>query len=298
MKNINQQIRNTLSRHLNQYLEKGDSLYEAACKYVYTLYQFQNSDNLLEKIGYELFVYIMYLDAYKLKSYQQKEMMNNDTDTDFFNQLIEIEDAYSLLAEVSADPSFLVRLIEECYTFHQMNGLGKINVVKSLSAYENELLEQEYPMHKQDLKSYDIQVRLQHITKNIENQARHQMNQFGVIYEDTITLSLVGFVRNLLKNDYQNAMELILEIATSDYMCTKLLVQTNQTDSMLQEHISFYENSDKNEIFNQFIEYQEFLMDALWNITDVYVYQEYGNVPIDKGELDEKAKQYLLEKLT
>ena len=271
MKNYNKQMRNLLSKYMESYLNQGLTLSKSAYKFAMLLYNLEYVSNKYIALFRKYLIYVMYLDAYKIGSYKQKECITSDEEIDFFGQLSDIEDADELLAEISAKPTFLVKLIESCYQFHNMNGLGKVNIVKSLDVAENEWLEEHFPIHRQDLDTYDIKITLQHILKNIQNQTKHQEMNLEIDFKDAIMISVAGFLRNLVKNDYANAVDLLIEIAVSDYSSCKTLSEKGISDAYVLDHIDLYENYSKRDILSELMDNPIFLTDSIWNIANVYV---------------------------
>lgn len=297
MQNYNIWVRNTLYKHIQFYLDRGFTVYQAACEYANVLYSIENSKNVYELFYKEYLIYIMYLDAYKINSYKQKECIANDDEIDFLDQLCCIEDSTDLETEVSFDPSFLVKMIEHCYQFHEMNGLGKVNLIKTLNFSESCWLEERFPMHCYDLQTYDIKITLHHCLLNMKAQVKHQSNEMLIDFKEGIMESIVGFVRNYIKNDYENAMDLIIEIAVSDYMSSKLLLSESTDNYILMNHIDLYENYSRNDILNELIGNQVFLLDAIWTIASVYVYKEYEGIYVDQEKLNGDYEKKLMKKL-
>ncbi len=297
MENYNRKLRNILGKYLDTCAWYGISIRNGAEQYANRLYQLENTENPYEKLYREYLISVMYLDAYKLSLYRQKECLADDSDTEFLGRLVDIVDQDNLLAEVSSNLEFLIRLIEECYNFRQMNGLGKINVVKSLSDSENEWILEEFPIHKQDLDTYDIEVHLNHILDSIKNQTSHQRNDAFYEFKDAIMLNVMGFIRNLTNYDYSNAENLLLELAQKDYAASKFLVDCSKERELFLDHIDLYENYSKRDILNELISVPEFLKDAIWNVAYVYVYQEYDGNAIQVDELDDYKDTEVMKKL-
>lgn len=297
MTTYNQKMRNMLFKHMEFYQYRGFTVHNSAVRYADVLYKLKDSQKSYEKLYSEYLIYVMYLDAYKFSSYKQKECVAEDADIDFLGQLTDITDSIDLLAEVSANPDFLVKLIESCYKFHGINELGKVNIIKSLDSYENDWLEQRYPMHRQDLETYDIKITLQHLLKNIQNQIKYQQETLGIDFKEAIMTSITGFIRNLVKNDYDNAIDLLIEIAISDYVCSKTLLEKMEEDDLLIDHIDLYENYDKRDILNELIDNPNFLMSTIETIANVYVYGEYEGIAVKKEEIDENRGKSIMKKL-
>lgn len=297
MKNYNRQLRNSLENYLTRYMELGYDLRESAIHYSDIIYKLESTQNPFEMLYREYMISVMYIDAYKLFLYRQKECLVNDLDTEFLGQLVDVEDLDDLLAEVSCNPEFLISLIKSCYEFRQLGSIGKINVIKSLNEDENEWLLEKFPIHEQDLGTYDIEVNLNHILKYIENQIRHQTKDESYEFIDAIILSVMGFIRNLTNYDYINAERLLLELARKDYSACKYLNTCSNEDDMFLGHIDFYENYSRIDILTLLMENQVFLKDSIWDITMVYVKKEYNGFDINLDKVDDCKDTEVMKKL-
>lgn len=110
-------------------------------------------------------------------------------------------------------------------------------------------------------------------------------------------LNIMGFIRNLTNYDYDNAERLLLEIAQKDYSACKFLSDHSEEDELFLAHINLYENYSRRDILNVFMESQKFLLDAIWDIAYVYVYQEYDGTTIVVEELDDCKDTEVMKKL-
>lgn len=297
IENYNREVRNLLGKYLDYCIECGFDIREAANSYANILYKMEITEDPYERLYREYLISVMYLDAYKLSLHRQKECLADDGDTEFLGLLFDIKDQDDLLTEVSSNPSFLIQLIEECYKFRQMGDLGKMNIVKSLSDSDNEWILKKFPIHRQDLDTYNIKVNLEHILKSIKNQTEHQVKEGFYSFKDAIMLNVMGFIRNLTNYDYANAEALLLEIAQRDYAASKFLKDSSKEYELFLDHIDLYENYSRRDILNELIQSQEFLREAVWNIAYVYVYQEYEGTTIDMEELDDCKDAEVMKKL-
>lgn len=297
MENYNRRLRNILGKHLEDSMACGLDIHESACSYADMLYKLEFTEDPYEKLYREYLISVMYLDAYKLLLYRHKVFLANDADTEFFDQLVDIKDQDDLLATVSSNPEFFVRLIKECYEFREMYGLAKVNIIKSLSQTDNEWLLEEFPIHQQDLDTYRIEVTMDHILRSIQSQEEHQVKDEFYSFPDAIMLNIMGFVRNLTNFDYANAERLLLEIAQKDYSASKFLAGFSKEKELFLDHIDLYENYSRRDILSELIEIPEFLCDAIWNIAYVYVYQEYDGTSIQIEEIDDCKDTEVMKKL-
>lgn len=297
MENYNRQLRVSLENYISGCMNQGFDLRESAINFSHVLYKLENTENPFEMLYREYMISVSFLDAYKIYLYRQQECISNDEETDFLGQLVDIEDLDDLLAEVSCNPDFLTKIIESCYNFRQLGSLGKINLVKSLNDVENEWLLEKFPMHKQDLETYDIEVSLEHIINYIKNQRTHQRKECNYEYLDAIVINVLGFIQNLTNYDYINAENLLIDIARKDYSASKCLNGHSKECDMFLEHIDLYENFSRNDILATLMENRVFLKDAIFDITCVYALEEYDGLTINKEKIDDCEDTEVMKKL-
>lgn len=297
MENYNRELRNMLGKYIEAGMACGLDLHESACSYAHVLYKLEITKDCYEKFYREYLISVMYLDAYKLLLYRHKVFLADDLDTEFLGLLFDIKDQDELLAEVSSNPEFLIRLIMESYKFKEMYGLAKVNIMKSLNQAENEWLLERFPIHQQDLDTYRVEITIDHILNSIQSQESHQVKDEFYSFRDAIMLNITGFICNLTNFDYANAERLLLEIAQKDYSASKFLVGFAAEREVCLDHIDLYENYSKRDILNELIANQGFLCDVIWNIAYVYVYQEYGGTKIHMEELDDCKDTEVMKKL-
>ncbi len=295
MINFNDQVRNILTKNLEKYLIKGFSIRESANFFAE---EFYNSENFFEfyfRIFREYLLAIIFLDTYKLLSYKQKECMCNDEDDNVFMILYDIEDNLDLVIEISTNPGFLVYLIEECYNFSELDNLSKINIVKSLNKSENNKLKSIFPIHSQDLEKYDLKIDLGYIVSIIQSKIKNQ--QINLLdFPDAIFMNVLGFIRNLIKNDRDNIYSLLLDIAKIDYMASKYLVK-NVDSTEIKEHIVSYEKYDLGMIFEKLMNNQDFLYEAIYMIVRVYIYKCYEGIELDLDKIQINDSDVIIRKL-
>ena len=177
-----------------------------------------------------------------------------------------------------------------------MSGLGKINVVSSLSETENDWLELLFPVHEQDLSQYKKDLHLQDIMKNYQNQLRHQGKLSEFPSEHIITSNITEFVRNLCKTNYQKGNQLLYEIGQIDYSICNYLKNEADINDQLEYHVSFYENNDSTTILWKLEKDQEFLLEAIGHLSYMYIHQHYEDIEITENNLNKEDKKVFEKK--
>lgn len=172
-----------------------------------------------------------------------------------------------------------------------------MNLIKSLSKGENIWLLETFPIHLQDLETYDILVNLDHILNYIKSLRNYQKKEMNYEFIDAIILNVVGFVQNLINYDYNNAESLLLEIARKNYSASKYLSDHSNECDIFKEHIDLYEKCSKNDILATFMEESSILKDAIYNVACVYALGEYNSLPINIEEIDDCKDTEVMRKL-
>lgn len=298
MENYNKKMRDDLGTFMDAYLKNGGiSVRDGAKQYREMLEELEDTDDEYQELYRKYQIYVMYLDAYKLSMYKQKQCIADDQDVELFDQLLYLLDENELMMEIEGNLDFLERLIEESYKFREMNILGKIIVIKSLSEYENDDILQYFPIHEQDLDTYNIEVTLEMILKNIRNQSRHQKKDLDIDCKEAIMLSVVGFIQKLATYDYKNAETLLLEIGAADYRVSKFLASKFKDNELFVDHIDLYENYSRENILDELESNSDFLKDAIWNIADVEIFKKYEDTSINTEEMDDCRDTEVMKKL-
>lgn len=298
MENYNKKVRDFLGIFMDSYLKNGGiSVRKGAKKYREMLKEIEDTGDEYQELYRKYQIYVMYLDAYKLSMYKQKQCIADDQEIEFFDQLLYLLEEDELMTEIEGNEDFLERLIEESYKFREMNVLGKIIVIKSLSEYENDDILQYFPIHEQDLDTYNIEVTLKMILDNIRNQLRHQKEDLDIDCKEAIMLNVVGFIQKLAACDYKNAEKLLLEIGKADYRVSKFLASQFKDNELFLDHIDLYENYSRDTILNELEGKSDFLKDAIWNIADVDVFKKYEGTSINTDEMDDCKDTEVMKKL-
>ncbi len=278
----NAQIRQIINRWVLEGQEKGYSVKASLKDKVTDIYLFYETEKMLDTISISMLLSVIYVDSFMIYSYRQKEATNLDSDTEVLASLYDVDDITGLYNDASLSPNLLCSMLEASYEFYNMGLLGKINVVKSLSASENEWLLSRFPNHQENIKLYDIDVPIALIIREAQKMSRYQRDKMLMHFDEAISMNILGFIRNLCKIDPANATEILYELGKIDYMASKYLVIKGVCDEDLILNIDYYENYDIEEVIDNLSVNQNLLMDAIRMLMNVYVHKKYGDIALDE----------------
>ncbi len=295
--NFNQSIREKINSIVEKNLLVGVSTKEGIDKIMDYVYSLEDSNEKSLEIYREFFMGVVYLDAYKMFAYRQREGIATEEDIDIFFQLWNIVDFNDLLAEISANIGLFNTMIKASYDFYNLNELGKVILVRSLSPSENKKLKEIFPCHELDLDTYNEDVTIDKVVKSIREQSRLYKQTIMINFPEGIVYSVEGFMHNLFKVDQKNAKELILQLALIDYRASKYLVNLVEDNKVLKEHIEVYEKNSVDEIVRMLLQDSEFLMDAIYMLIDLYVNNKYDDITFSDKVIAKEGKEEVLKKL-
>lgn len=296
-KSFSNQMRDQIASEINILLTHGITLEESIIIYIQGFYNLDSIKHPLIYLIKSSILTIGYLDAFKLYTYKQKEGLTNEGEEEFLGNLLDIEDTASLIAEASNNPNFLKRIIAASYEFSELDDLGKILIIKSLSDSENCMLEEISSYHTEDLKEYNQPITLETIKDFYNTRRAKQMIINGIDFDIAIIMSLYGFIRNLIKLDLENAQELLFEIAKIDYAAIKYLYALDKKTYDFKNTIKFYETNDVNIILYHLMGDQDFLRESLWNTIDVLVNREHSGKRLSIEEIQTEESKAFTRKL-
>lgn len=297
IKNFNQDIRKQINTIVEKNLLVGISTKEGINKIMDYMYSLENYEEKSIEVYREFFMGVVYLDAYKMYAYRLKQGIATEEDIDIFYQLWNIVDFNDLLAEISANIGLFNTMIKASYDFHNLSGLGKILVVRSLSLTENQKLSLIFPCHDLDLDTYYEDLTIDKLIKNIRNQNKFYQKTLMIDFQEGIIYSVVGFIKDLFKVDRRNAKKLCLEIALVDYRASKYLVNLAKDNKILQEHIELYENNGVEQIIDLLFLDSELLFDTIYMLVDLYVNGKYNEIDLSEDVISHEGKEEVLKKL-
>lgn len=297
IKNFNQDIRKQINDIVEKNLLVGISAKEGIDKIMNYIYSMEEYEDKSIDVYREFFMGVVYLDAYKMFAYRQKEGIASEDDIDTFYQLWNITDFNDLLAEISANIGLFNIMIKAAYDFYNLNGLGKVIVVRSLSLSENKKLAEIFPCHELDLDTYYEPITIDKLIKNMRNQNRFYEKTVMIDFPEGIIYSVVGFIKNLFKVDRNNARTLCLQLALIDYRASKYLVNLVNDNQTLKEHISLYEGNSVERIIDVLFQDSELLFDAVYMLVDLYINGKYNDIEINDMVIAKEGNEDILKKL-
>ena len=259
--------------------------------------QLANVDDFYHNILVIYLVSLGFTDAYRICSYRVKECTANDEDLDLYIQLENITDFTDLMTEAFADISLLPKLLYHSYLFGEMDALGKINLTKNLSSQEKEWLKDLIPFITQDYVTYDREIKIEDIIRNVQKKENYQQRTEGSINRDKLTIGVLGFLRNLVKNDPFNGNKLLLEVAKIDYEACKFMISKSE-DDVFTDHVDLYENYDVDSILDRLSSDQVFLYDAIESVISVCVNHVHYNMEVSREQLQTDEVKEVEKKLT
>ena len=298
IKNFNQDIRKQINTIIEKNLLAGISTKEGIDRIMNYLYSLENYTDKSIEVYCEFFMGVVYLDAYKMYAYRQKQGIATEDDIDTFYQLWNIVDFNDLLAEISSNIGLFNTMIKASYDFYNLTGLGKVLVVRSLSLSENKKLSVIFPCHNLDLDTYYETITIDRLVKNIKNQFKYYSKTLMIDFPEGVIYNVVGFIKNLFNIDNSNAKSLCLEIALVDYRAAKYLVNSGEENETLKEHIVFYENNSLEKILSLLGQDSELLFDAIYMLVDLYVNGRYNEIEFNDQMIIKAGNEEVVKKLT
>ncbi len=297
LKNFNKEIRKQINYIVENKLLEGISTKEGIDKIMNYIYSLENSKEKVAGVYREFFMGVVYLDAYKMYAYRHKQGISSEEDIDVYYQLFNIVDFNDLLAEISANIGLFNIMIKASYDFHNLNGLGKVLVVRSLSLSENKKLSEIFPCHNLDLDTYYEPVTIDKLIKNIRNQYKFYEQTIMIDFSEGIIFTIVGFIKNLYMIDKKNAKDLCLKLALIDYRASKYLFNLVENNETLKEHIDLYEKNSLERIIDLLFHDSELLFDVVYMLVDLYVNGKYNDINISDQVINGYGDEKVLKKL-
>lgn len=275
---------------------------------IYDFYSESADDEIdLNKIVVNYLLIVSYLDAYKMYSYRQKECINSDLDEEVFGILSDLENFDDLFEVVCEDPNLFYKMLRSSYEFSTLSYLGKSIIMKSLTESENAFLSYLFPVHDEDMRDYGNMVDIDTIINYIDEKQQYQEKIMGIEFKGGVLANVLGYIRNLIKLDYENAISLLLEIGKIDYATSKYIYEKTDYKNSANEyaediesildHIDMYENYSTAEILARLVQDQEFLKDALWLVASGYVYKNFADVKLSPSLIESKKDSEVAKKL-
>lgn len=295
--NFNQSIRKQIFDVVEKNLLVGISTKEGIDKIMDYIYSLEDTNEKSIGVYREFFMGVVYLDAYKMYAYKIKQGIASEEDIDTFYQLYNIIDFNDLYAEISANIGLFNTMIKAAYDFYNLNGLGKILVVRSLSLSENKKLSEIFPCHNLDLDTYYEPVTIDKLIKNIRSQYKFYERTLMIDFPEGIISTVVGFIKNLYMVDKNNAKDLCLQLALVDYRASKYLCDLVEDNKTLKEHVDLYEKNSLERIIDLLFQDSELLFDVIYMLVDLYVNGKYNDIDLSEQVINSAGDEEVLKKL-
>lgn len=296
--NFNERIRKSLEEFHQTYSKYGFLIEESIIRSADIIYNMKNKKDTENKIIRTYIFQIAYLDTYKIYSYYQKAGLNNITDADFFRELCKIKDYDSLSKKIDNDSLFLESLLMACHEYSAKENLEKLIILKSLSQNENTTLQKIFSIHELDLENCNKQISTYDLMCFYEKKLILSIENDTDFCKDIQIMELCGLIRTLLKIDYKNGLNLIIEIGKIDYLMSKYLQEKGLEKEQINFFIraSFYENSPVDNIISRLINDELFLTTALSLVIKVNMERKYG-IPLSQKVLKDTENDKVILKL-
>ncbi len=239
---------------------------------------------------------LLYLDAYKLYSWKQKENKLTPFQESTFCLLYNIENQNDLLDELIYNTELLKRMIIATHEVGNMDDINKIILMKSLSKEENEYLEKEWPIHNQDRKQYNIEITIP-VLIELMKQKQQVSNSISFPFQYAVHFCMSGFLKNLLKYDCDNTYELFQKIAFMDYSLAQYLKVQKHENAQYKSHRDFYDDSDYEKIMHRMMTDQKFLLEGLDSLKRIYIEKEWRAIKLSEKILENQENLDMKRKL-
>lgn len=243
---------------IDEYLSEDEAIRELALP----LYRSFDSQGILIEFFKCCLCGLFYLDAYKMLSYKVKKGISVGLELENFKRVYDIIDYDDLYSETFSDPNFFCMLIRECSHFTSLNYFGKTLVMHSLSEEENNQLSAIAPLHEEDLDYYKRTITTEKLIEFLKIDKEDQIKNKGIDFLEGFVYNLIGFLKELVIYDKENADNLIREIARIDYETSRYIAQNIENGFSISDRIRFYELNDEETIINTMYHNQDFLFDA------------------------------------
>ena len=201
-------------------------------EYVYYLYDIENIK--IESIEdfylsfYQTMLYMVgYTDMYLIMNHKQKELMMTKEDYYFESITEDIKDFEDVKIAISSDPSFLKKILESILEYNELPFLSRMNLAYNLTKEDAKYLSGISPFFKEEYMLYTKEVELDDYIRYFKDRTNILEDDGTRIYEESIILEIVGFMKNLTKYNYGNYMDNLEELLKYYYSWSKFDVDHN-----------------------------------------------------------------------
>ena len=227
---------------------------------------------------------ILYLDSYKKLSSRLKSGSASPEEMQMFSVYKDIETVDDLIVLYKKRDDYILYSIESVRDFYELPVLGKINLIKQLSQYENMELSSFSKHHDEDLNKFDIDVDEDLLYKFYKRYS-NKLNELNYCFSDlSIFTMIAGFIQNSYVYDPVNTYNLICRLNESIFTnIDKFKQEVEANDSYVDElKNTFYKDSQS---FNDYCLYEN---GTLIDIVTIYISMREANIL--KGKVYKNTK--------
>lgn len=261
-------------------------------------------------------IMVAYSDFFKIMNIRKKQNIANVDDYYYLCSIDCISDTDDLIAEISAVPAFLEKILKSMYEFYMLSYLGKSNAFRSLSESEHEYLSNITQFHQEEAKSYLGEVTLEDYVFHFQMKQKivDRNNEVSTLYPEHIINEICGFITDLSKYDYENFQNNVKDLLIFYYEWVKYdcMHEKNLVDEDIEikeDFIQQFESMSFDEMANDILYDQGFL----FFLVDFYCMNaKKGGIGYEDGRIikysqvekyianieDEKVKEKIKHKKT
>lgn len=221
---------------------------------------------------------VLYLDSYKKLSSRVKEGYATPEEMQMFSVYSDVTDIDTLVDLFKKRDDYIFYSIETVRDFYEMPVLGKINMVKQLSEYENLELCSFSRQHLEDLNKYAIDVD-EDLLYNFYKRYSNKLEDLKYCYDELTIFSMIaGFIQKSYINDSEGTYNLICRINEAIFKnIDKFEQELDVNDDYIKNlKDAYYKDSDS---FNNICLYENGTM-----IDVVTIYMKMRDIKIIKGK--------------
>lgn len=257
MKTISDTFRERLKRLVEENFEDTEtalrnqlfSFYEYIDE-VHSYYEKFGDDSLdFFRLFLNLEISTYYVDFYMLINHKIKELRLKKEDYSNLDILSSIEDYGDLLATVSADPSFLEKMMKASLEVEELSFLGKVYLYEQLEQEDIEKIISINPVFIEEIERYSREIEPNDYIEHFETELRKCTLSYEVqeMNGDHILTELCGFLKSLSIYDYENYINNLKDMAIFHYEYIKYMRDfhydfTMYTEEEMDTMITYFES--------------------------------------------------------
>lgn len=221
---------------------------------------------------------VLFLDSYKKLSSRLKGGFATPEEMQMFSVYKDVNNIDLLVELFKKRQDYILYSMECVKDFYEMPVLGKINLVKQLSQYENIELCAFSRQHLDDLNNYVVDVD-EDFLYNFYKRYSNKLDELEYCYDEITIFSMIaGFIQNSYVYDAESTYNLICKVNETIFCnIDKFEQELDVNDKYINElKYSFYNDSEN---FNNLCLYENgILIDVLT------IYMKMRDIKIIKGK--------------